>query len=140
MLMQVGPLQFDVAPLNAHQTTRAAKTDYAKKDVIGRRKIYEHVGEGDEVFTIEGRLYPFKLGGLGALALLAAVRASGVAQFVVRGDGLAMGWFVITEAREVATHLSRDGVGQQIELTVTLERADSPGALGSFINLFGLAP
>lgn len=140
MLMQVGPLQFDIAPLNAHQTTREAKTDYAKKDVIGRRKIYEYVGEGDESFVVEGRLFPFKLGGLGALALLNTIRVSGMPQFVVRGDGAALGWFVIISAREVGTYLHASGVGQQIELSVTLERADSPGALGAFTNLFGLAP
>lgn len=140
MLLQIGPLQFDVQPFNAHEIVHDAATDYAKKDVVGRRRIYEHVGEGDEVLTIKGRLFPFKIGGLGAMQLLQRLQASGTAQYVVRGDGYAMGWFVITKVNAVSTHLSRDGVGQKIDVVITIERADSPSAAGAFFNLFGLAP
>lgn len=140
MLMQVGPLQFDVQPFNAHEITHSAETDYAKKDVVGRRRIYEHVGEGVETLEFKGKLFPFKVGGLGALQLLHRIRQSGAAQYVVRGDGTAMGWFVVTKAVAVSSHLAFNGVGQQIDVTVTIERADSPGAAGAFANLFGLSP
>ena len=140
MLLMVGPLQFDVAPMNAHQITRAAATDYAKKEVVGRRKIYEHVGEGDDKRSIKCKLFPFKLGGLGALQLLHNLRQSGVAQYCVRGDGIALGWFVIISATEEHNYLNADGVGQMIDVTIELERADNPGAEVAFANLFGLAP
>lgn len=140
MLLQIGPLQFDVAPMNAHELTRDAAADYARKDIIGRRKGYEFVGEGDEKRTIKGKLFPLKTGGLGALQLLHSLRQSGTAQYLVRGDGAALGWFVITNVGEVHTYLDRNGVGQVIEVTVSIERADSPGAQAAFASLFGLAP
>jgi uncharacterized protein len=140
MLLQVGPLQFSIAPMNAHEITREADTDYAKKEVVGRRKIYEHVGEGDDKRTIQGKLFPLKTGGAGALQLLHTMRETGSPQYCMRGDGYAMGWFVIVKVHEVHRHLSPDGVGQEVDVTITLERADSPGAMGAFMSLFGLAP
>lgn len=140
MLLQVGPLQFSIEPMNAHQVERAASTDYAKKDVIGRRKVYEHTGEGDDRYTIRGRLYPFKLGGLGALSLAHTIREQGAPQMAVRGDGRVLGWMVITEITERQEYLADDGVGQLIEVDLTMERADSPTAQGYFSSLMGLAP
>lgn len=140
MLLQVGPLQFDIAPLNAEKVAHDAKTDFAKKDVVGRRKIYEHVGEGDETLVIHGTLFPFKLGGLGALALAQALRVSAAPQYVVRGDGACLGWYVIVQILDTHDFLHSTGVGQKIEVAVHLERADSPGAVSSFTDLFGLAP
>jgi uncharacterized protein len=140
MLLQLGPLQFSIAPMNAHELSRTASTDFAKKEVVGRRKIYEHMGEGDDERTIKGKLFPFKTGGLGALELMHQIRESGAPQLLVRGDGMVMGWFVITKIIEEHKFLSVDGVGQQIDVAVSIERADSPGAIAAFTSLFGLAP
>jgi phage protein U len=140
MLLQVGPLQFTIDPLNAHAIERSASTEFAKKDVIGRRKIYEHTGEGDDRYTVHGRLFPYKLGGLGALALAHTVREQASPQMVVRGDGKVLGWFVITEITERQEYLAGDGVGQMIEMELIMERADSPTPQGYFSSLMGLAP
>ena len=140
MLMQVGPLQFDVAPMNVHEVKHDAATEFAKKEVVGRRKIYEAVGEGDEKLVLKGKLFPFKIGGLGALQLLHNLRQSACAQYVVRGDGVAFGWYVLTKIDTTSNHLSVDGIGQEVEVQTTLERTDSPGAAAAFFNLFGLAP
>jgi phage protein U len=136
----VGPLQFSITPLNAHAIDRAASTDYAKKDVIGRRRVYEHTGEGDDRVTVRGLLFPYKLGGLGSLTLAHTIREQGQPQMVVRGDGRVFGWYVITEVSEKHTYLAGDGVGQQVEVELTMERADSPTQQQYFSSLFGLAP
>jgi len=139
-LFQVGPLQFEIDPLNAHAVDRSASTEFAKKDVIGRRQVYEHTGEGIDKLSIHGRLFPLKLGGLGVLSLAHSIREQGAAQMVVRGDGLVLGWFVITDISEAHTYLSADGVGQLIEVTVDIERADKPSQQEYFSQLMNLAP
>jgi len=140
MLLQVGPLQFDVAPFNAHEIAHEAATEFAKKPVVGRRKIYEWVGEDEEKLKIKGKLFPFKIGGLGSLQLMQTLRQSGAPQYVVRGDGTVLGWYNIMECNTIDKHLSVDGIGEEIEVETVLERADSPGAAASFFNIFGLAP
>ena len=59
---------------------------------------------------------------------------------VVRGDGEVLGWFVITEITERQEYLAADGVGQLIEMDLTMERADAPSAQSYFSSLYGLAP
>ena len=139
MLLQIGPLQFTIDPFNAHEISRAAKTEFAKKDVINRSKIYEHTGEGDDSYVVRGRLFPYKMGGLGVLALAHTIREQGQAQMMVRGDGNVLGWFVITEITELSSHLGGDGVGQLIDIEISLERADKPSAQQYFSNLYGLS-
>jgi uncharacterized protein len=140
MLLQVGPLQFDIDPMNAHAIERAASTEYAKKDVMNRRKVYEHTGENEDRYTVRGTLFPYKLGGLGALELAHTIREQGQAQMAVRGDGLVLGWFVITDITDAHEYLSPDGVGQKIDITLNMERADAPSQQDYFSGLMGLAP
>ena len=138
MLLQMGPLQFDLAPLNMHEFSRKADADFAKKDIIGRPPVYEWIGDGEDVRTIRGRLFPFKLGGRGALALADAIRRSGAPQMVVRGDGSVLGWFIITSINEREENLAANGVGQLIGVDIEIKRADAPTAAGYFASLFGL--
>lgn len=138
MLLQIGPLQFDLTPLNVHELSRKADADYAKKDILGRPPVYEWIGEGEDVRTVRGRLFPFKTGGRGALALADTIRRSGAPQMVVRGDGGVLGWFIITSVNEREEYLAANGVGQLISVEVEIKKADAPTAAGYFASLFGL--
>ena len=66
-------------------------------------------------------------------------QSSGLPMPFMRGDGTALGWFVIEKIAERATHLDRHGVGQVIELDVTVKRSDPPrgGAIFSIIGSLG---
>jgi phage protein U len=54
----------------------------------------------------------------------------------MRGDGTALGWFVIEKISERASYLDRNGVGQVIELDITVKRSDPPrgGTIFSIIS------
>ena len=108
-------------------------------DASRSREGFLAVDECDKL-SIHGRLFPLKLGGLGVLSLAHSIREQGAAQMVVRGDGLVLGWFVITDISEAHTYLSADGVGQLIEVTVDIERADKPSQQEYFSQLMNLAP
>lgn len=138
MLYALGPLAFEVAPFNAHEFDRASAADFAAKDLLGRRKGHEFVGDGDEKIGLRGRLFPEKLGGLDGLALLDAMRASGVPQMLIRGDGTPLGWFLIERVRETSTHLNAAGVGRRIEFDIDLLRDDPPSAADFVAALFTL--
>jgi uncharacterized protein len=140
MLLQIGALQFALAPLNAHEIDRQAKADYVDKKIISRPPVYEYMGDGEDTITVRGRLFPFKTGGLGAVELAYTIMESGAPQMVVRGDGKVYGWFVIVSINERAEYLAPDGVGQLIGVEVELKRADAPTAAGYFASLFGMVP
>jgi phage protein U len=71
-LYQLGPIQFTVAPLNVHAVVRESNTDFAEKPIIGSSEPppLEYVGEGAEVMTFQGRLFPKQFGGLKGLEAL----------------------------------------------------------------------
>ncbi|SOC47668.1 hypothetical protein SAMN05892877_13218 [Rhizobium subbaraonis] len=141
MIYALGSLSIKVAPFNVSQVSRDATTDFVAKPVIGAEPPMEYVGEGANKMTLSGQLLPRKLGGLSELDHLHQMRASGQPQYLMRGDGTPFGWHVIESVAERSTYLDARGVGQVIEVTITLRRAGKPAA-GAFFsvisNIIGL--
>lgn len=138
MLMQLGSVSFEMQPFNTHGYSVSSTTDYAAKPVVGARQPLEHVGEGESRVTLEGRMLPKNLGGLSELAEVQAMRVSGMAHFLMRGDGKPMGWFKIESVEENHSLLFADGVGQQVDFTISLLRTDKPSAASYVQSLLGL--
>lgn len=136
MLYQLGALTFDVMPFNVHEITREAGADFAAKDVLGRLRPREFVGEGDNHFRFVGNLYPEKLGGLPGLAALDAMRISGMPHILVRGDGTNLGWWLVERASERSTYLDKEGVGRLIEYEISLVKAPSAPSPASYLSTF----
>lgn len=140
MLYAFGPLAFEVAPFNAHEIERRHGADFAAKDLLGRRRGHEYVGDGDETVSFTGKMFPHKLGGMESLDILDALRASGAPQMLLRGDGKVFGWFILTQARERSSFMDARGIGRVIDVDIELLRDDAPSAtdyVASLFNLFG---
>ncbi len=134
MLMVLGPVQFEVWPFNATDYEHGHESAFAEKPVLGARPPLEWVGEGPETWTIKARIFPRRFGGLEDLKKLAAARASGRPQYLMRGDGAQMGWVVIERVQERSTYLDAKGVGQVIEVDISVKRSAKPSN-GSFFSL-----
>lgn len=137
MLGQLGPVTFEVWPVNLHETDRQAAADHVAKDVLGALRPREFVGEGDDQMTLRGRLFPEKFGG--STDDLHALRISGTAQVYVRGDGRAMGWWLIERVSERASYLDGQGRGRVIEFEVSMVRAVPPAPASYLSTLLRLA-
>lgn len=138
MLMQLGAVTFEVYPFNTQGYSRDTGFDYVKKDVIGTMRPSEAMGEADENMSIEGRLFPEKFGGLGSMEAIHAMRQSGTAQILVRGDGRNLGWFVIEKVSERSSMLAADGVGKIIDFSISLSRSPAPSAAAVWQTLMRL--
>lgn len=138
MLYQLGALAIQVAPFNAHEVSETGEAEYAVKPVVGREPPLEFVGEGGNEMTISGKLFPHELGGLTELELLRQMRASGKPQYLMRGDGRALGWWAITSVGASHSYLDRKGVGRQIDVNISLRRAQTPSAASFFSLMAGL--
>lgn len=126
MLFSLGPLAFEVAPLNMTEFNFSGDASFASKDVIGRSPVLEFMGEGQATMDIVAVLFPEKLGGLEMVDDLYDMRVSGDPHFLMRGDGVPLGWFVITSVYERATYLDAKGVPRKLELDISLSRTDGP--------------
>jgi len=138
MLMVLGPIQFEVWPFNATEYEHGHETSFAEKPVLGTRPPLEWVGDGPEVWTLHARIFPRRFGGLEDLKKLAQARASGKPQYLMRGDGAQMGWVVIEKVDERSTYLDAEGVGQVIEIDISVKRSSKPSNGSYFSLLSGL--
>jgi phage protein U len=136
--MVLGPVQFQVIPFNTHAYGHGHEAGFAEKPVLGVRPPLEYVGEGPESWTIKGKIYPGKFGGMDELKLLYDARLSGRPQYLMRGDGVLMGWVVILSVSENSTYLDKDGVGKVIEFDIKVKRTDKPSAGQYFASLVDL--
>lgn len=138
MLYALGPLVFEVAPVNVHEVDRETEASWVEKPVVGRRPPLEFTGDGPEKFSLRGRMFPRNFGGLEGLAALNAMRSAGVPFPLIRGDGTPLGWFAVTNAKEQNKFLGQDGVGNMIEYEIQLSRDDAPSPLNFVTALFAL--
>lgn len=138
MLMMIGPVFMQIAPFNAVSWSQERETAFVAKPVIGGREPLEYVGEGPATITVQGRLYPERFGGMTGLEVLELARASGVQQWLMRGDGGMMGWVVIEKVTQRASYLDADGVGRIIDVEVSCRRVGIPLAAAFFSALSGL--
>lgn len=134
MLMKLGPITFRVWPFNATGYTHGHETQFAEKPVVGARPLLEWVGSGPETWTIQAILFPAKFGGMSDLQKLYQARESGKPQYLTRGDGKALGWVAIESVSEKSTYLDARGVGQVIEVDITVKRTTKPSN-GSFYSV-----
>ncbi len=138
MLYLLGSLMIQIAPFNVHEVQQTGETEYAVKAVVGREPPLEFVGEGSNEIGLSGRLFPRELGGLNELELLTQMRASGRPQYLMRGDGRPMGWFAILSVSAQSSYLDAKGIGKQIEVSISLRRAQTPDAQSFFSLMAGL--
>ncbi len=138
MLMMIGPVRLKIAPFNVTEYSQTRETAFVAKPVLGGREPMEYVGEGPATVNVTGKLFPEKFGGLSSLEVLNAARASGIQQWLMRGDGGMMGWVVIERVTERSSYLDRNGVGKMIDVDIGLRRVGIPLAATFFSALAGL--
>lgn len=138
MLLMIGAVAVSVVGFNVHEYSSSNDATFAEKSVVGRRPPLEAVGDGAETMNFSGRLFPVVMGGLDEVEIMKAQRAAQQALPVMRGDGVPLGWFVITKMNVKSQYLDRQGVGKYQEVEFTLQRSDAPdpiSAIGQIISM-----
>jgi uncharacterized protein len=131
-LMQWGPMQFLVFPLNINEYDHQTETDWARKEIAGAAVYREWTGEGDEVLHLRGRLFPYRIGGLTEIEAIETMRREGIASMMVRGDGRVLGWYVLEKLVRSHTHLGLDGIGQVVNFEALFARVPTPSGDDEF--------
>ncbi|RVU13205.1 phage tail protein [Methylobacterium oryzihabitans] len=143
MLYQLGPLTLDTFPFSADGVEREIEADFARHDVMNRRRPHEFEGAGDETLDISGSILPFHTGGLSHLDLAQSLCEDGRELFVMRGDGRVLGWYVLKKVGERHRDIGPGGVGFVVGHRLGLERAEDPGEaagaglVATLLSLFG---
>ena len=133
MLYMLGTLTLDTRPFSIDSFDRDATASIVSKPVIGGFQPKEFTGEGDDKITLAGQLLPSKIGGLTELELAHSMRKSGTRVPVMRGDGVRLGWYAITQVTEKHEDLTRDGVGFVVKHTIKMTKTEPDLGSGSQI-------
>lgn len=138
MLYQFGFLRIKHQPFNVDKVRSQDSTDFVQKPVLGAAPPNEYVGEGTGTKTLSGTLFPKKLGGLDELRILQMMRESALPHFLLRGDGVPLGWYRITSVTTDEEQLAMDGVGQVTKVQISLIREPAPSGMSLFSFLVRL--
>lgn len=139
MLASLGPIGFDLK--NDLQNIKIEEqSSFAKHELVGAGNAYEDMGDEDSTIELTGRLHPYLF--VGALTGLEAVRMARSQKIplpLMRGDFTPLGWFIITGISRTHNDIdANDGVGTEVEYSVSLLRVDAPSgsAIGSILRMF----
>lgn len=141
MIYQIGNVQFTVMGLNMLDVQRSTEARHVEKPVLGRRPPLEFIGDGNDTVKISAKVFPHALGpsGLSAIEALEGMRADGGAIPVMRGDGKALGHYVVKGFSEKHGYIDRAGLGKVIDVDIDLLKSSSSGSNGGFLaGLFSL--
>lgn len=139
--MQWGLVRFETYPLNIHEYDHTTGATYAKKEIVESIPHREWTGHDDETLRLQGRVFPYRIGGFSALEAFDRYREMGSPLLLVRGNisgGVAMGWYVCEQFVRRHTVLSIEGIGRAINFEATMARTDIPEATTHFTALYGV--
>jgi phage protein U len=137
ILYQWGPIQFVVVGLNTHELDHDTETDWAIKEIAGAAIYREWVGENDEQVFFRGRVFPYRIQGMFQLEAMELQRRDGIVNILIRGDGKVMGWFALHKLVRAHTHLSAEGMGQQVAFECVMVRVPVPANDQRISSLWG---
>ena len=146
MLYSLGSVSFEKLPTGLQEVSHAGTGDFATHPVLGDVPPLEWVGPGQEVWSFKGVLLTAfsarTIGdsGLSQIDALHAMRTSGQAQFLMRGDGVPLGWVVVTKVSERSRMLLQNGVGEEIQVDISVKKTGAPSAQNAVEALFAILP
>ena len=146
MLMALGAVVFQIAPIGLDEIDHGATASFAAHPVLGDMPPLEFTGEGAEEWKLRGTLLPeFSANsgigdGLSDVAALHAMRKAGSAVPLVRGDGVNLGWVVLTRVTERSRHLNAQGIGRVIDVEIDVIQTQTPSLAEINVVLLSMQP
>lgn len=120
----LGLFVFNIKTLPYQQLQRTTQWRYPSNSRVSKRPSRQFLGDGDDIVTLSGTLYPELTGGRVSLALVRAMAATGKSWPLIEGTGDFLGLFAIESVDETHTVFFPDGAARKIEFTLKLTRTD----------------
>lgn len=124
MIMSLGFFVFSFAGTPVQKITRSDTQDWASNKRIGQRPAHQHIGQGNDVISIDGTLYPSHTDGVLSLDVLREMKNSGSQYLLITGHSRTLGAFFIKNIQETQTYFLQTGEARKIEFKLELIRGD----------------
>jgi phage protein U len=142
VLMTIGQIAF-YTPSPGFDTpsfedfTRDTQFSWTAQQRLSRSPAMQFTGPGDDVISIEGRLYPNQFGGLSTMSALRAAGNEGKPLILMRYyplegesgmEGRSFGRYVIKRLRQKDTKIGINGLAHRVDFTIELAAyGEDPG-------------
>ena len=138
-MARLGNFQFGMDTAAFNELKRASSFRWESKNRIGRRPAMQNTGRDADTISLSGTIYPHWRGGLGQMAALRAMAASGKAQplvYAFENAGQYCGLWCITSIDETRTVLFDNGGPRKIEFSLTLREYGEDGDAAQLVPAF----
>jgi len=138
-MARLGSFQFGMDTAAFNELKRASNYRWESKNRIGRSPAMQNTGRDADTISLSGTIYPHWRGGLGQMATLRAMAATGEAQplvYAFESSGQYCGLWCITNIDETRTVLFDNGGPRKIEFNMTLREYGEDGDAAQLVSTF----
>ncbi|WP_419783733.1 phage tail protein [Maridesulfovibrio sp.] len=121
-MLKLGEFIFSVDTAAYQKLQRSTSRRLAKINRIGKRAAHQDLGPGDDVITLPGVIYPTYKGGLTQIDEMRKMMNAGEPLMLVDGQGNVHDKWIIANVTETDSVFFKDGVAQQQDFSIKIER------------------
>ncbi len=121
-MLKLGEFIFSVDTAAYQTLQRSTARHWVKINRIGKRAAHQDLGPGDDSITLPGIIYPIYKGGLGQIDTMREMQGKGEPLMLVDGLGNVHDKWVIVTVTQNDGVFFQDGVAQQQEFSIRIER------------------
>jgi phage protein U len=123
MMMGLGNFVFELKTIPYQSQQRTSNYRLAEHLSVGGKPSYQPMGEGEDVQTLEGILYPEYTGDELSLDELRTMMNAGEPYLMIDGNGYVRGYWYIESIGETKKEFHQEGTPKKIEFTITLKNS-----------------
>lgn len=138
-MARLGDFQFGIDTAAFTDLQRSSAYRWEAKNRIGRQPAMQNVGRGADTISLSGTIYPHWRGGLGQMAALRDMAATGEPQplvYAFETSGQYCGLWCIESIEETRTILFENGAPRKIDFRVTLKEYGEDAGLAELLPAF----
>lgn len=122
ILMKLGDYKFMLLNSVFQEFVRTTEYKWGTQHRIGLAPSSQFLGEGSDVITLPGVIFPEWLGGMGQVEKFRAMGSKGIAQLMVTGHGKILGYWFIERIEEKQSNFALMGSFRKQEYTLTIRK------------------
>jgi len=124
MMSAIGDFVFELRSIPFQSQNRRSSYRLAEHLAVGRAPTYQALGQGDDVETLSGMIYPeLMIDGIVSIEALRSMMNTGLPHLVMDGNGFNRGLWFIETIDENRSEFTDYGEPKKIEFTIELRNS-----------------
>ena len=122
MMLALGPYFFSWLTASYQNRSESRSYRWEAQHVIGQFPLYQYMGPGEQILTLDGIIYSNYRGGILQIPLMKQAASRGEPLMLVDGIGNILGKWVIIRLEEKQAAFCSNGLPRKAEFTLELRK------------------